>query len=287
MAADLKTIKLRDRSGLSYAEYGHPQGIPIFHFHGWPGSRLGASVLDEPARKLKIRIIAPDRPGIGLSDFKKNRTLLDWPDDVVELADALHLKKFGILGVSGVVPYVLSCAYKIPDRLTKIGTVAGLAPIDDVSRLKDLSLRQKLFLNFAPRFTDLVWLELWFYKFILTYFPNLYRRYLLLNKPMSDKAVFSKPGVIERYKKSALESLRRVLRGAAWDVKIYSEPWGFDLKDIKIPVYLWHGDQDANVPVALAHFVAQRVPKCKATFYPEAGHALLAIYSKEILQTLI
>lgn len=81
-----RQIKLKDGRMLGYAEYGAPEGKPIVYFHGFPGSRLDWELCVPPdtADALNIRIIAVDRPGIGLSDFKRDRELIDWPDDVVE-----------------------------------------------------------------------------------------------------------------------------------------------------------------------------------------------------------
>lgn len=89
-----QTIILKDGRTLGYSEYGNPQGKPVFFLHGWPSSRMHAENMAEAAKKLQVRLIAPDRPGIGLSDIKPERTLLDFPDDIVELADQLKLKIF-------------------------------------------------------------------------------------------------------------------------------------------------------------------------------------------------
>ncbi len=78
-----QTIKLKDGRTLGYAEYGAPKGKPIFEFHGNPSSRLGSILFDEAAGKLGIRVIGIDRPGMGLSDYKPGRKLLDRPDDVI------------------------------------------------------------------------------------------------------------------------------------------------------------------------------------------------------------
>jgi len=86
-----KTIKLKDGRMLGYIDLGKSDGKPLFHFNGFPGSRLEVTILADRAIEKNIRVIGIDRPGMGLSDFKKNRTLLDWPDDVVELADALGI----------------------------------------------------------------------------------------------------------------------------------------------------------------------------------------------------
>jgi len=115
-----QTIKLKDGRSLGYAEYGNPEGKPVFYFHGFPGSRLDwpFSDADDSAAQLNTRIVAVDRPGMGLSDFKRGREILDWPDDVIELADALQVDHFAVQGISGGGPYACACAFKISERLT-------------------------------------------------------------------------------------------------------------------------------------------------------------------------
>jgi pimeloyl-ACP methyl ester carboxylesterase len=64
-----KFVILPDNRKLAYLEFGDPRGQPIFYFHGWPASRLSGAETDVAAKKLGLRIISPDRPGFGLSDF--------------------------------------------------------------------------------------------------------------------------------------------------------------------------------------------------------------------------
>ena len=70
-----KIISLRDGRRLGYAEYGDPDGKPVFFFHGLPGSRRQRHPDNSIAIKLGARIIAIDRPGYGLSDFQQGRTI--------------------------------------------------------------------------------------------------------------------------------------------------------------------------------------------------------------------
>ncbi len=114
VSATDKTIQLHDGRTLGYAEYGIAERKALFYFHGHPGARLEARFLAEQAEQAGVRLIGVDRPGMGLSTFKANRRLLDWPDDVVELADRLRLNRFAVVGFSGGGPYALACAYKIP-----------------------------------------------------------------------------------------------------------------------------------------------------------------------------
>ena len=125
-------IKLQDGRMLGYAEYGVPDGMPVFYFHGFPSSRLDWQFFDceDPVTELNARVIAADRPGFGLSDFQRGRRILGWPDDVAELADALQIDRFAVLGVSGGGPYAAACAFGIPGRLTWTGIVCGMGPSD-------------------------------------------------------------------------------------------------------------------------------------------------------------
>jgi len=92
------TYKLVDGRVLGYAEFGDTHGKPVIYFHGGgAGSRFFAQTFESVALQNNIRIISPDRPGIGLSEFQPNRTILDWAKDIHELADFLtHFKDFFI-----------------------------------------------------------------------------------------------------------------------------------------------------------------------------------------------
>ena len=123
-------LHLRDGRSLGYREYGDPDGFPVFLFHGIPGSRRGASVIDHEAIRGGVRVIGVDRPGIGLSTFQPGRSFLDWPADVAAVADALELGRFGVVGNSGGSAYVAACALCIPERLAFAGIISGMGPID-------------------------------------------------------------------------------------------------------------------------------------------------------------
>ena len=68
------SITLQDGRHIGYAEYGEPNGNPIFYFHGFPGSRLEAGHFHDIAIDNNCRLIGIDRPGMGLSstDTKPN-----------------------------------------------------------------------------------------------------------------------------------------------------------------------------------------------------------------------
>ncbi len=119
---------LDDGRALAYCEFGDPDGLPMFYFHGFPGSRLEGAVAANSARRAGVRLIAVDRRGFGNSDPLPRRRLLDWPADIVQLAQRLELDRFGVVTASGGAPYAAACARAIPERLTVVGNCCGTCP---------------------------------------------------------------------------------------------------------------------------------------------------------------
>ena len=145
-------IQVSDKRRLAYAEYGEPDGAPVLLFHGLPGSRLSWGLIPGSPFPPGLRIIAPDRPGYGRSDPKPGRTVLDWADDVAELADVLEIEKFAVLGVSGGGPGALACAWKMPERLTSVGVVSSPAPTNAPGVFEGMSKTNRFFMKLAWRF---------------------------------------------------------------------------------------------------------------------------------------
>jgi hypothetical protein len=70
--------RLADGRRLAYVLHGDASGFALVLEHGTPASRLGLGFTDAPARARGVRVICPDRPGIGRSDPAPRRTLLEW-----------------------------------------------------------------------------------------------------------------------------------------------------------------------------------------------------------------
>ncbi|HEX3723151.1 MAG TPA: alpha/beta hydrolase, partial [Nitrolancea sp.] len=139
-ASEDRTFRLNDGRLLGYREFGNPEGHPVFLFHGIPGSRRGAEIVTEQAAQRGLRIIGVDRPGIGLSTFQPDRTFLDWPPDVLSLANSLGFEQFAVVGNSGGAAYVAACAARFPERLSFSGIISGMGPLDIPDGINRLSL---------------------------------------------------------------------------------------------------------------------------------------------------
>ena len=86
----------------------------------------------------------------------------------------------------------------------------------------------------------------------------------------------------------ASESLRPGSGGLIRDSELLFRPWGFSLGDITVPVLFWHGGQDTAVPVGVAKYLAQQIPKGQLKICPGEGHfSLLVTKLDTILREIV
>jgi pimeloyl-ACP methyl ester carboxylesterase len=273
---------------LGFAEYGAPRGKPVFYFHGWPGSRLEAALLDDAARDLGVRIIAADRPGYGLSTFLAGRKLVTWPRDMQLLANSLKIDRFSVLGVSGGGPYALACAALLPERVERAAVVCGVGPLTHadstigMQRARQFAcalLRQSPAISRPLSYTMLRGLRTGPAKLI-----EAMARLL----PEPDRITLSSPDTRAALTATFTEALIQGVRGAAHDLRVYFAPWGFEASGIGIGVRFWHGEFDDIVPPHMSRRLAALVPGAQIELFPREGHYSLPIARRaEILQSLV
>ena len=124
-----RTIVLKDRRTLGFAEYDDPQGIPMLLFHGAPGSRLEGALFDRAAQAHHARILVADLPGYATSSAIRHDSLLGYVEDSIALVDALHIDTFLVLGVSAGWPFALACAANTPERVRCCGLLSATGPL--------------------------------------------------------------------------------------------------------------------------------------------------------------
>ncbi len=264
---------------ISVFEYGDSLGTPVLYFHGWPASHVSAAIYDKIAKRRGIRIIAPDRPGFGASDYQEGRVLLDWPDDVVAIADHLGLKRFSILGVSGGSPYALACAYKIPRRISHIGIVVGPAPVKEYA--KGRSFDWRLWLG-TIRWVQNILVRI---QYINTYYGFSIRAYRFI-WGRADRRLYQNAALLKRGHETMKEAFRNGSQGPSHELAIMAKDWGFQLKKIKKFIYLWYGADDYPDIVHMGYFYSDKLPRSKLIVYPSDGHLVSVTRIREILITL-
>ncbi|POS87544.1 hypothetical protein EPUL_000995 [Erysiphe pulchra] len=113
---------------ISFSEVGDPEGFAVFCCVGMGLTRYVTAFYDELALSLKLRLITPDRPGVGDSEPYNDGTStpLSWPDDVYTICQFLRITKFSILAHSAGAIYALATALRMPQHIR--GRIHLLAP---------------------------------------------------------------------------------------------------------------------------------------------------------------
>ncbi|KAI0161158.1 alpha/beta-hydrolase [Hypoxylon sp. FL1284] len=113
---------------ISFSEVGDAEGSAVFCCVGMGLTRYITAFYDELALTLKLRLITPDRPGVGDSEPYTDGTAtpLSWPDDVYAICQALKITKFSILAHSAGAIYALATALRMPQHIR--GRIHLLAP---------------------------------------------------------------------------------------------------------------------------------------------------------------
>ena len=286
MAAD-NPRKLKDGRSLGYAEYGDLQGKAVFHFNGSGSSRLERPADETILLDLGIRLITTDRPGHGLSDPQPGRHLLDWPEDIRQLADHLGICKFYVEGHSAGGPHTLACAYQLPERVLAGAIISGVAPPERPHPYQGLPIPNRLLLFCERRVPGLVPLIRRNMYSMLSGDTEKASQTLLASFPPVDQRIAEKPEYLENMVASIQEGYRQGWQGPAQDDILTNTPWGYRVEDIKIRIDIWQGEMDKTGPLNQGEYQLEKIPNSRLTVLPGQAHLSILERWGEILAQLV
>jgi pimeloyl-ACP methyl ester carboxylesterase len=284
MKTDNKIV-LKDHRILGFAEYGDPKGFPIIYFHGGQESRYSSAFMDKIAKELKIRIISPERPGIGLSTYQENRRFSDWGTDVSELVDSLSLETFSLLGLSGGAPHLLSCLLSNGLKIHNSAIVSGTTPYDYKGTLKGMWFPVKAIHWLAAKRDDKQLCKFIRNDFIeLSKHPEKRMKQFLNYLPKPDRKLLSQnPEFGWGFIKGSLESYSQGIEGVVQEWKLYVSDWGLDLHKIKKHVQLWYGAKDVMAPKYRGLYYERTLANSTLNLIENEGHFSLIRNRLEII----
>jgi pimeloyl-ACP methyl ester carboxylesterase len=273
--------------------------VPVFYFNGTPSTRLEALLVHEAASKLGIPVVGVDRPGFGHSSFQENRTLLDWPKDILALADELNIRRFAVLGLSGGGPHALACLHQISsERLIAATTVSGMWPVK--FGVTGMMLPTRLFFKIAAWSP---WTAELLFEAFMGRASRVSDRQAMKEKTLAHLESIPQPQIDKDCLREILnddvlceamidgpqEALRISSRGAAREMHIIGTDWGFDVTDIDgRRLTVWHGALDVNVPIGMARRASVLMPEVKLKALEGHGHiSLILRHREDILEELL
>ena len=123
-------VRLPDGSVLHAFDTGPSEGarMALAWHHGSPQTGAPLPPVVEEAAARGIRVFSYARPAYGGSDPRPGRDVASAAADARAVADALGLGRFAAMGSSGGGPHALAGGALLPDRVTAVVTLAGIAP---------------------------------------------------------------------------------------------------------------------------------------------------------------
>ena len=239
-----------------------------------PGSRLLYGRQVEDASRHGLRLIGHDRPGYGGSTPKAGRCIGDEAADVAAIADGLGLDQFAVYGHSGGGAPTLACAALLPDRVVAAVSLAALAPypaegIDWFAGMGEMNVVGfKLMLNDPSAWERKSAEDV---ATIVSTPPEQMAAYLSSLMSDADHTGLTNELAVFLHRQ-AQEGLKSGIAGARDDTRSTTQPWGFELSTIRVPLQLWHGKLDNFVPSSHAEWLAAHVPRAELHLEPNDGH---------------
>jgi pimeloyl-ACP methyl ester carboxylesterase len=257
---------------MSYAEFGDPRGLPVLAIHGTPGSRFMFGLTDQAARERGLRVIAPDRPGYGRSEYRRNTSLMRSAEDFISLADALDLKRLAVIGVSGGGPHAIATVSAIPNRVALLALVSPVGPVAECRKQVRMSRMHRLIFTRMGRSPQACATFFWSLRGMVRLAPGVAYRALQQRVTRSDQGVLGRPEVKANLQAAIREGLKPGIKGALQDLRLFCSPWGLALPEVDVPTVVWQGSDDTIVPANAAYYLARQLPNCRLDVIQEAGH---------------
>ncbi len=270
-------VRRGDGSVIALEVAGEQGATPLLFCHGLADSRLSARLFTHAARELGLRVVAPDRPGVGGTDPRRLRRLADWVEDAALVLDGLRVDSAALLGISAGGPFAAACAAGIPGRVRSLTLVSPLGPPGWPTR--GMAPGQRLSLEVARHAPALGG---WFLGRLAT----LARRSPRLFLRLATSEAIEQPGMRDAFLTGYAEAFRRGSWGVAQGLRVLTRPWGFELGSIEVPTSIHHGDADTTVTPRHARLYAEAIPGAQLHLYPGHGHFSILGAAREMLAAL-
>lgn len=266
---------------------GDPEGEPVIHFHGTPGSRLELAWADEIASDAGVRLIAFDRPGYG-GTKEGPFSLASVAAMAVEIADRLGLSRFRTTGWSGGGPFALATAAAAGDRVLSVGVISGAGPFQLIpGALEDLSEGDREAVRLLPgdpAGAAAKFVEGFRLSDALASPEQMYEAFEPLLSD-TDRQLWSAHA--DAMHADMREALAQGSIGCGWDNVAWIGEWDFDLAEVRCPVLLWYGSEDRMAKPAHPRWLSENIPTSRLTTYEGEGHLLALAHLPGMMRDLL
>jgi pimeloyl-ACP methyl ester carboxylesterase len=289
MSAIIESIALADGRYTEVLLGGDPAGYPLVMHHGTPSDATTFADWHEPCMARGIRLICASRPGYAASTRMAGRSVAHVAADVSAILDGLGQTRFMTAGWSGGGPHALACAALLSDRCAAAATLAGVGPFgaEDLDFLAGMGDENVAEFGATLKGEDA--LRLWMRENaepFRTVTGEMLAEAFGGLVPEVDRDVLV-GGYADLMAAMFRRSLERGFDGWIDDDLAFTQPWGFSLSAMRVPVTVWQGELDLMVPFAHGHWLLRSIPGAVGHMVPGHGHiSLVTRYRDEILDAL-
>ena len=239
-----RLVTLEDGRRLFYREYGVPGGVPVIYFHFGLSASMLPPAAAAAALKTGVRVIAFERPGFGLSDPRKEYSLAGVASDVDELRRALGLTRVGLFGDGYGGGFAVTAARRLEGSVNRLALHApnlGWPATNGENRNGFSVLYSQPWI--IPTAAEMLrrGLRIPVIRSLLGY---------LGEKSRSDAGLLSDPAFSAYLNTTIFEALERSSKGLASELMMFGTGARSDPAGLKCPIAVWHGDENAVVPLA-------------------------------------
>jgi pimeloyl-ACP methyl ester carboxylesterase len=256
-------IKTPDGRTLAVAEWGDPHGIGMFALHGTPGGRITYWMDPGIYARYGLRRLTVDRPGYGDSTRHAGRTVAAFVPDIEAIADALGIDQFAVTGGSGGGPHALAVAALLGDRVLRCLADVSIAPYgaEGLDFLAGMNAGNVVEFNAAlageATLRKLLVNER---SVTLARLADNRTDFLGDGYEMSDPDRAQMAKHLSRIKQQFVSCLAPGVDGWVDDDIAFTQPWGFDVADIRVPMLITYGRADNLVPAAHGDWLVAHIP---------------------------
>jgi pimeloyl-ACP methyl ester carboxylesterase len=255
----------------------------VFYSHGFSSSRLEALLAHKAAKAAGIAVVAIDRPGCGGSDWYPGRRLEEWASDVALVADQLGVRRFGMLGVSGGAPTAIAAAAELPERISALTVVSGMAPLSLPGVVREVNPINRIVFGLGKRCPRVALACIAAMGGLWRRCPPLVDLWFRVLLPESDRVICRRPRVATVGRRAIGEGLTQGVRGPVSDLQLLMSEWQEIIERVRVPCSVWHGESDTIVPFAMGRALSQALHGSSFHAVPDAGHFMIVDLVPQVL----
>jgi pimeloyl-ACP methyl ester carboxylesterase/DNA-binding CsgD family transcriptional regulator len=283
-------LQLADGRRMCFQEYGDLEGLPVIFCHSATGCRLELAIdAAELCAQKGVRLIIPDRPGIGGSDPLDEHGFLDWAEDLNALLDSLGVTQCYMSGYALGGIYAMACAYALPERVKHVSVISiGLPP----ESKEDYAAFQPLYRIVNRLARDLpkvhrVLLSIMRRSMLRN--PDKFFSMLMEKLAPGDVKILIDLGGKELIYAAYVEAFKQGSASVAVGIEngVSRKGWGFEVDKITVPLEMWHGEKDTHIPFSMGVKMRNKIGNAEMHVRPELGHFMYYSEWPNILQKII